>query len=973
MRQLLVSNDGVLGNPHSKPTIISAKSLFLRSFPQSTSPPERPDNTGVIQRAPILLRAVLALTLGVAAMLPPSPAHGQTINARLAERGQLKPQGRERLIARFDFEEREKQNFEELPLHWFPIGRPRQGEDVGFARFKLHQEAMKRPGFPIYGDVRFDDREKTSGKNSFYLGLNGGSAGAFLEVGSVPVVPNSDYLITASVRTTVLEHARARLVAYFVDGKGQKIEGSEAASELTRTDNRWDTLSVSLRGDFGKAAWIGMEVQLLQPREQLTAPPSKHQVVYEDVEGGAWFDDIAIWQLPHVMVETQSRVNIIRTPERPKLTLQVRDLSGRQLDAMVTIFDEAMKPVVTTHQPAGNGAPSLWKMVPELPGYGWYLVDLIVREPASADATPVARAQTAFLWLDDESLLSVSDASRFAISAAEASDDELELLPTFFDRARVDSAIVSAWSRASTVYNLEDRQARIDRILQAMAMRGRDVSLSLSPVPDELARSLDIDPRSPLLLLTKPEAAWMPYLASTVLRHGQRVRYWQWGTTRDADLFYMPDLPAVAAAATQELQSLAPQPISVLPWQINQARRRDMPSDVNYALDVPESVRPEQLGKYLEPWHESPAPSLRLTLHSPRADRVPHPARIIDLTERMLYAWEAGATGMTLDRPWATLVDRDTAIVPDPLVGVFTTVAHRLEGRRVVGHLPLGEGVECFILNGPAGGMLAAWNRAATDEDAVIDMYLGPSPAVTDVWGNRAAVKLADGKHKIVLGKTPVFIDGIDPFLALFRASFKIDKPFIESTQTTHDRGVTITNPWPRTITGSMLITQPADWRVEPRKSFFSIAAGQSLTVPIQVSFPVSELAGKKKLVARFDFQSDQHYVVDVGASFELGLKDVDFDADLVLETNPAGGMDAVVTQLITNNGNKAIALYTFANMPGFPRQERIVSRLKPGQSMVRRFRFVDGGNKSGGVIRVGLRESSGPAVLNKVVMVPEK
>ncbi len=927
----------------------------------------------MIQRVHILLRAVFALVLILSTLSAVVPARGQTVNERLAASDRSSQQVQERLVERFDFEEREKQNFEELPVHWFPIGRRRPDSDAGFSRFKLHQELMRRPGYPIYCDVRFDDREKTSGKNSLYLGLNGGSAGAFLEVGSVPVVPNSDYLITANVRTTVLEHARARLVAYFVDGKGQKIPESVSESPLTRSDNRWDALSVSLRGDFGKAAWIGLEVQLLQPREQLTEPATKHQVVYEEVRGGAWFDDIAIWQLPHVMVETQSRVNIIRMPERPKLSLQVRDLSGRQLDAMVTIYDHAMKPVVTTHQPVGNGAPSAWKIIPELPGYGWYLVDLIVREPRSTDVTPVARAQTAFLWLDDESLLSVTDATKFSISAEDVSDEELDLLPMFFDRARVDSAIISAWSRHSTLYNLEDRQVRIDHVLQGMALRGRDVSLSLAPVPEDLARSLDIDPQSPLMMLTKPQSAWMPYLAPTVLRHGQRVRHWQWGTTRDADLFYIPDLPAVVAEAILELQSLAPQPTSVLPWQINQARRPEVSSEVSYALDVPASVAPAQISKYLEPWRESPVRPLRLTLRSPRADQVSHQARVIDLTERMLYAWEVGATGMTLDRPWATLVDRQTVIVPDPLVGVYTTVAHRLEGRRVVGHLPLGEGLECFILNGPAGGMLVAWNRAASDEDALIDMYLGPSPAVTDVWGNRVKVKLTDGRHRITLGKTPIFIDGIDPSLALFRASFKIDEPFIESTQTTHDRGITITNPWPRTISGSMLITQPTDWRVEPRKSFFSIAAGQSFTVPVQLSFPVSEVAGKKKLVARFDFQSDQHYVVDIAADFELGLKDVDFDADLLLEPNTTGGSDAVVTQLITNNGNKAIALYTFANMAGFPRQERIVSRLKPGQSMVRRFRFVNGGNKPGSVIRVGLRESSGPAVLNKVVIVPQK
>jgi hypothetical protein len=40
-----------------------------------------------------------------------------------------------------------------------------------------------------------------------------------------------------------------------------------------------------------------------------------------------------------------------------------------------------------------------------------------------------------------------------------------------------------------------------------------------------------------------------------------------------------------------------------------------------------------------------------------------------------------------------------------------------------------------------------------------------------------------------------------------------------------------------------------------------------------------------------------------------------------------------------------------------------------PGQSTYRRFRFVGAGDrKAGASVRVGLRETGGPAVLNKVL-----
>ena len=82
------------------------------------------------------------------------------------------------------------------------------------------------------------------------------------------------------------------------------------------------------------------------------------------------------------------------------------------------------------------------------------------------------------------------------------------------------------------------------------------------------------------------------------------------------------------------------------------------------------------------------------------------------------------------------------------------------------------------------------------------------------------------------------------------------------------------------------------------------------------------------------------------------------------------GQVDAVVTQFVTNTGSEAVSLYAFAQTPGFARQEGIISRLKPGQSIIRRFRFenVAAQGAIDQPLRVGLRETRGPAVLNEML-----
>jgi len=488
-------------------------------------------------------------------------------------------------------------------------------------------------------------------------------------------------------------------------------------------------------------------------------------------------------------------------------------------------------------------------------------------------------------------------------------------------------------------------------------------------------RTLDIGSDGPLAMFATEPKTWDSILAPVLLRHGQRVRKWQLGSVDVPNVFFMADLPQLAAAAAVDLRNLAPRPQTILPWRLDQARRPQVKDVAGYLIDVPYAVHAENLAQHLAEWHRAPPAKVTLHLREPPATQITQRDRVTDLVLRMLHGWEAGADGLAVSRPWTDAVQRRTGLLPDPLLGVFASVAHRLAGRRVVGRLDLGKGLECMIFNGPRGGMLAAWNRHAQRAEAKIDMYLGPSVQAVDVWGNRVDIPAVDGRHQWTLDRIPVFFEPIDPELALFRAAFVLDKPFIESLQMPHPRTATLANPWSRTISGHMYIIGPQKWQIEPRRCFFSIAAGQESRIPLQLVFPVSEVAGEKRLVAKFDFLAQQRYQIRLGAPMELGLEKVEFDASLAIEPGADGtANDVVVTGLVTNRGDETLALYAFANLPGFPRQERIISRLRPGQSIVRRFRFAGAADAPGAdgsaQIRVGLREANGPAVLNKTLAI---
>jgi len=886
--------------------------------------------------------------------------------------------GQERLYHLFDFEERELGNWEDLPMNWYIVGRPAESPDPNFIKLPLHQELTTRTGFPGHNiNIRFDAQQRVSGQQSLYMSLEGGDAGVYLGVGTLPVVPQSDYLISVKVRTTSMRFAAARVVAYFVDEAGRRIESSVVTSPPITTNEQWDQVSLRLPGNTPDAAWLGLELLVLQPSRSTDTALGKHKVNYLEARGAAWFDDVGVWQLPRATLSTQSPTNLIRSPDQPRLNIRVRDLSGKPLIATVKLYDHTGTLAASTQQRMGRGKQPAWSWTPPLHKLGWYMTELHLAEVNDdGSTTPIARNIGALLWLPRDSGASVDDADRFVLGDQVASAEELKILPDVLALTGIRSTVVSIWDQATTLSTLEARQTQLDQLINALALRQHTVTFSLSPVPSEMLHLVDIDSNSPLPMVAMPRERWLPYLAPIMLRQGPAAAAWQLGSTTQPDSIFLPNLGELVEEAKQQIIDHTPSPKIVLPWSMDQIRRKDV-RGVDYDLAIPTAIRPESLPRYIREWRAAGRSGTRLprlSIRTQPADRLTHDRRLTDLVQRMVYAWTIDAPPLTLDRPWSTVSDLHTTLMPDPALGVFSNVASLLSGRRYVGHMPIADGVECLIFDGPPGGMLVAWNNSAPDDEAVIDMTLGGNAIATDLFGNATTLLLRDGRHQLKLSTTPVFITGIDPKLALFRAAFTLTPREIESTQTLHTRTITITNPWPYTMTGTMTITQPESWRISPKQHSFSIPAGKSMNATIQLMFPISEIAGTKKLTAHFDFMVNQRYVVGLTAPMDLGLKHIRSDATLAIEPNAqTGGQDAVVTQLITNTGSEPVSLQAFAQLVGFPRQERLISGLKPGQSVVRRFRFTEAAEEARDKgVRVGLRESGGPAVLNRLLHIEE-
>ena len=236
-----------------------------------------------------------------------------------------RPQAARRTVRVFDFEE-QRTNSLDVPAGWL-----RAQHDPLVPR--------DRPGFPIWNLARLDYTVAATGEGSLRCEVEGGSSSLRLKPGELPIFPKGEYAIRAMVRTEGLVNARPRLVVRALDREGRAIPGSQRQSIVETLDTEWQPVEVILPGIFADAAYLQIDLEVIQPQEFRRESLLNHQVWAQDFDGTAWFDDVVITQVPQLRLTTTSPLNVVARPAVPTLTTDMRDLAAEELVATTRVYD----------------------------------------------------------------------------------------------------------------------------------------------------------------------------------------------------------------------------------------------------------------------------------------------------------------------------------------------------------------------------------------------------------------------------------------------------------------------------------------------------------------------------------------------------------------------------------------------------------------------------------------------------------
>ncbi|MGH7177876.1 MAG: hypothetical protein ACREJC_10880, partial [Tepidisphaeraceae bacterium] len=853
-------------------------------------------------------------------------------------------------------------------------------------------EKLQGPGLPHYISGRLSEDRSRSVRHSFRMDLNGGSIIYRYEPGQIKVQRGAHYRVQAFVQTTPMPNARACLTAYFTDLDGHQISSSVTRSELYSAlaeSDPWRQIGVELSADDPDAAFLVLELGLLQPAQYARPTLGQRTLYPQDIHGTAWFDDVTVSQVPQVTLSTQRPGNIFRRGDPLRLTALVNDRFTDDLAVQLVVRDADGR---VAHQKSGAleasetesvkpGEKRLHITLPDDLPPGWYQASLEM----SSQGQFVGRQELNLVILADAGRPVPPD-GRFGIIATDVPfsrwDELTEILP-LLGAGRVKLAV---WSDQCDAQQDGAAFSRLLGRLGELHITPTGCLVGLPPaVREQLGHTDDNSPArtrgnelSWLRILNAPPDTWQAQLAYLLARHANQLDRWQLCEDGSDAFVTQPKMREVYRRVHAEFSRLMQSPDLAMPWPAWYELDGEIPATV--ALHVRPDVLPSQLPLYVQDLERrgmsastdgSKVHSLSIYLEPLNRSDYGREMQIRDMAQRMIYALAAGARRIDIKLPYSTAGDGDAvAGQPQELLVVVRTIMTTLSNATFKGVVPIGEGVEAFLFDRNGQGVLVVWDRGSERGMKQLALNLGERPQRVDLWGNvtpllRFGNDARDGKVRIELGPMPVMLIDIDTTLAQLRASVTVDNDRIESSFKAHARRIRFTNSYHTAISGTLKLSAPKGWVINPPSHTFALNPGETFDREIAIEFPYNSFAGARTINAEFHVQADTVANFTVPIILKLGLSDVGLQT-LALRD----GKDVIVQQMITNYGEKPIDYAAWAIYPGQARQERLVTNLAPGRTTIKKYRFAEVPVLRDARVRSGVKELVGTRILNDEVAV---
>ncbi len=878
--------------------------------------------------------SLIAVALGQPSDGSPGVSTTQLVSSRIEDR----------LIKRFDFDERGFGNYETMPMNW---------------------RRIEAPGHPRFLEPGFDLTVGHLATPSFKLPLAGGSLGCYYLAKDIHVHPDSDYQITAWVKTDKVAHARAYLTAYFLDHALQKIDSSERRSVVVRDSARnadWRSVDIVLPGGFMQARWIGLACHLEQPDEQRDGPKHPRPIHHQDIHATAWFDDITVWRLPQAVM-TLGSVDHVFTHDQPiDCRVTVSDFDGRNMTARLSLLDVRGQ-VVQSHPvesvSAGRKPPAIPLI--DIPA-GRYTARLTVE----AEGTELLRREQSFIKLNPPLTSIGRGHSGLGIVLGPAAAAHIGVTTGLLKVLSPDSVKLTVWRKKTDDEAIVWGDRNVDQLVNALHERGIDIVGILAEPPSSLVEQLGHPDHSLFDVLTAPASPWRSYLALLLTRYGERIQAWQLGDDRRPESIDPRQLVKAIANVRAELRPLVGASKLVAPhhveWQLTDAARQ---ADV-ISLTLPAHLVSSRLVEQLASISEHGDRRLWATVEPLDPVWFNPRSRWIEWARRLVVARQAGVDTVFVPEPW-TIEHSEAGEVASPQIEAIylRTLVQTLGRLAPQGPVWLDHGVAGWLFADKTTdtGAIVAWTDADEPSPRGIRFDAGPTAQRIDLLGNVAPLDAVEDGVRLEVDAMPIVIAPVSAGRARTVASFAVVPPNLEVTTEGHDCRLLLRNELPTRIAGVLHLEALAGWRVSPRRLVLDLASGQESSQPLKIIVPYNQPSGDFALLGRMDIENTKPARLNFRAPVFVRGADLDMNVVARLADSRLN-----IWQRITNRSGRALDLRSVVVYPDRLSASRTIRNLADGETTVREYELANAQSLVGRPIRVSVEAADGSLRQHQVI-----
>jgi hypothetical protein len=843
-----------------------------------------------------------------------------------------------RIVHRFDFDERSAGNLEDVPKYW---------------------DSLRLRRFPHYAYGAFDLEVGRLAPPSFHLTSEGRNVAYQYAGPETRVRRNTDYRIEGFIRPGRLAYARACLSAHFLDRHGRSIPGTLVRSRYVGGPGEsadWVRVELYLAAAPRGAYSISLVAWVLQEPLWRDAVPLRRHIPRNDVRGGAWFDDIVIYALPHVELASSAPGNVLAPggsqtlhvvladDEDPTLygRLSIRAADGGLVERhrVSVVLDWSAAPV---NIDVGHLSPGLYRARLDVIGGQTVIVsrELVFARVGALNRRPERLARSFGVVVDPR----------------HRSDPAVEL--ALLHQQAVRSAKLPVWTGLPTGPPTARQRRAMSRLFHDLVKRGFSMTGVFFGPPGAIARSDGAYVRRLLDLLAGDPETWREHLAAVVVPYASAFGSWQVGPDPPPDDILSASNEQRTVALTQLRDAMhifitTPRLGVPATTAIEPVAGEMRVGEVTLALAG--GISPDWYGSQIDRYKALGYDKVSVYLDPLPSGAYRRLPRLADWAQRIIVARHAGADSVFVPQLWRV---RDTPqgqiTEPTEEYIVLRTIADILADARPGPRIHLADGVWALAFNEGESTTLAMWDPTAPPGGRSHVIQLGRADRQLDLWGRSATLPRArDGRHIVRLTPLPVFVPGVERWLVDFRSSLVLNPNHVESGVELARHTVDMVYQGDRPLSGRLVFDPPESWQVQPRSFTFNLMPQRIGSHPIKVRYPHNEPAGTKNVVAKITLAQEGYYL-ELPLVLEVSVTDLDVWGMASMEGN-----ELLLRHVVSNRSSKVLNFRGSATVPGRERQYRPISHLQPGDTQTVEYRFARSAELIGRTVRLVLREIDG-------------